>query len=74
MEEEKETGYMSIEEMAEMLGIGVTSVYALIKAEGFPSIPNGKSGYVVPRITFMNWLADPRFVIEFKNKVKGCSP
>lgn len=70
-DEEKESGYIKVDELAEMLGIGISSVYEIINTEGFPAIPHGKKGYIIPRITFMNWLSDPHNIIEYRNKVKG---
>lgn len=56
---------ISAVEIAEKMGVSENTVYALIKTNGFPSIPVG-SRYIVPRKAFESWFSDPVLIADYK--------
>lgn len=63
-----EDGFITVQELSEILGIGINSTYDLIKLKGFPSIPIG-SRLIIPKVAFLKWISDPDKIITFKSSV-----
>lgn len=62
--------YITAIEISKRLGIGVGSVYDLLRSDGFPAVPYGARSYIVPRLAFMAWISDPKNIIEYKRCVR----
>ncbi|MBR4910555.1 MAG: helix-turn-helix domain-containing protein [Clostridia bacterium] len=55
MDTKKKTVVYDVEDIMELLDIGHSRAYALMKAKGFPSIKIGRQ-FKVPRAAFERWL------------------
>lgn len=53
-----EKGVMTIKEMAEYLGMGMTSAYQLIKEPGFPAVRITQKKIVIPVAALERWLVE----------------
>ena len=49
---------LSVDEVAEVLGISRRLAYKLAKKKGFPAAREGKKRLVIPRDLFIAWLHD----------------
>lgn len=59
--------FMSVTEMAEILGIGKTKAYELVKSDGFPILILDGRRYVIPSDEFEVWVKD-NIVYSWKDK------
>ncbi len=57
---------LSAGEVCKILGIGFPALRAWLSKPYFPAVKIGKRDYVVFRTTLMNWLSDPKNILEFK--------
>ena len=47
---------MSVQDIAEVLGISKSSAYVLVKEKGFPKIKIGARVVIPPRDKFLEWI------------------
>lgn len=53
-------------EACKILGIGENQLRYWMTKPYFPSVKVGKRDYIIFRTTLMNWIADPKNMVEFK--------
>ncbi len=58
---------LTADEASKILGIGVHQLRNWMRKPYFPAVRVGKNDYVIFRTTLLNWIADPKNMLEFKN-------
>ncbi len=58
---------LTADEASKILGIGVHQLRYWMRKPYFPAVRVGKNDYVIFRTTLLNWIADPKNMLEFKN-------
>ncbi len=64
----QENSMIGVKEIMKVLGVCESTARQLIKSEGFPAIPIGKTRLRVPRGAFFAWLNDPDRINTYKDR------
>ena len=52
----QERGCYTVDDLAQILGVGHKAIYALIHKKAFPASRIRSIGYRIPKCTFNNWM------------------
>ncbi len=58
MEEKREKLVYTVAEIAELMGVGITTAYDITHIKGFPRLKTGKRRIIIPKAAFHKWLND----------------
>lgn len=64
----QESSIIGVKEIMKVLRVCESTARNIIKSEGFPAIPIGKTRLRVPREAFFAWLNDPDKINTYKDR------